>query len=109
LLSTCDAERIAVHRAERVQLFFLVALVEHVHRHGIWENWRNADGEWERTFCIITVPANELVGAVHDLMPAIIPIVEHPRWLGPDPDPRDLLKPYPARLMKRIPKLPKRR
>jgi putative SOS response-associated peptidase YedK len=27
---------------------------------GIWENWRNADGKWERTFCIITVPANEL-------------------------------------------------
>jgi putative SOS response-associated peptidase YedK len=76
---------------------------------GIWENWRNADGQWERTFCIITVPANELVGAVHDRMPAIIPILEHPRWLGPDPDPHDLLKPYPARLMKRIPKLPKRR
>jgi putative SOS response-associated peptidase YedK len=76
---------------------------------GIWENWRNADGKWERTFCIITVPANDPVGAVHDRMPAIIPIVEHPRWLGPDPDPRDLLKPYPARLMKRIPNLPKRR
>ena len=76
---------------------------------GIWENWRNADGKWERAFCIITVPANALVGAVHERMPAIIPIVEHPRWLGPDPDPRDLLKPYRARLMKRIPKLPKRR
>ena len=49
---------------------------------GIWENWRNPDGEWERTFCIITVPANELVGTVHDRMPAIIPIAQHPRWLG---------------------------
>ena len=37
---------------------------------GLWENWRNQDGEWERTFCIITVPANELVGTVHDRMPA---------------------------------------
>jgi putative SOS response-associated peptidase YedK len=53
--------------------------------------------------------ANELAGAVHDRMPAIIPIVEHPRWLGPDPDPSDLLKPYPARLMKRVSKLLKRR
>jgi putative SOS response-associated peptidase YedK len=26
---------------------------------GIWENWRNSSGEWERAFCIITVPANE--------------------------------------------------
>ena len=76
---------------------------------GIWENWHNAAGQWERTFCIITVPANELVGTVHDRMPAIIPIVEHPRWLGPDSDPRDLLKPYPARLMKRVPKPPKRK
>ena len=26
---------------------------------GIWENWRNQNGEWERTFCIITVrPTN---------------------------------------------------
>jgi putative SOS response-associated peptidase YedK len=63
---------------------------------GIWENWRNPEGEWERTFCIITVPANELVGAVHDRMPAIIPIEQHARWLGIEPDPRDLLKPFPA-------------
>ena len=76
---------------------------------GIWENWRNAEGVWERTFCIITVPANELVGAVHDRMPAIIPIPQHVRWLGAEPDPRDLLKPYPARLMKLVPKIPKRK
>jgi putative SOS response-associated peptidase YedK len=28
---------------------------------GIWENWRNPSGDWERTFCIITVEANDLV------------------------------------------------
>jgi putative SOS response-associated peptidase YedK len=67
---------------------------------GIWENWRNPSGEWERTFCIITVPANELVGAVHDRMPAIIPAEHHSRWLGPDPDVRDLLKPFVADKMK---------
>jgi putative SOS response-associated peptidase YedK len=67
---------------------------------GMWENWRNPSGEWERTFCIITVPANELVGAIHDRMPAIIPIEQHPRWLGTGPDPRDLLKPFPADRMK---------
>jgi putative SOS response-associated peptidase YedK len=30
---------------------------------GLWENWRNPKtGEWERTFAIVTVPSNELVG-----------------------------------------------
>ncbi len=67
---------------------------------GIWENWRNQSGEWERTFCIITVPANELVSAVHDRMPAIIPIEQHTRWLGNDADPCELLKPFPADRMK---------
>jgi putative SOS response-associated peptidase YedK len=69
---------------------------------GLWENWRNQDGEWERTFAIITVPANELVGTVHDRMPAIIPAAQHARWLGAEPDPRDLLRPFPAALIRKI-------
>jgi putative SOS response-associated peptidase YedK len=70
---------------------------------GIWENWRNASGQWERTFCIITVAPNALVAQVHDRMPAIIPIEQHRRWLGTEPDPSDLLKPFPAELMREIP------
>ena len=67
---------------------------------GIWENWRNPlTDEWERTFAIITVDANELVARVHDRMPAILRNDEHPRWLGTEADPRDLLRPYPADLM----------
>jgi putative SOS response-associated peptidase YedK len=32
---------------------------------GLWENWRNpSTGEWERTFAIITVPSNQLVGQI---------------------------------------------
>jgi putative SOS response-associated peptidase YedK len=64
---------------------------------GIWDNWRNPNGTWERTFCIITAPANDLVGAIHDRMPAIIPIEHHARWLGTEPDPRDLLRPFSGR------------
>src|SRR5580693_5094965 len=67
---------------------------------GIWENWRNQDGAWERTFCMITVSANELVAAIHDRMPAIIPIEQHMRWLGAEADPSDLLKPFPADRLK---------
>jgi len=69
---------------------------------GIWENWRNPDGNWERTFCIITVPPNELVAPIHDRMPAIIPIEQHARWLGSELDPHDLLKPFPADQMKML-------
>jgi putative SOS response-associated peptidase YedK len=40
---------------------------------GLWENWKDpTSGEWVRTFTIITVPANELVAAIHDRMPAIL-------------------------------------
>jgi putative SOS response-associated peptidase YedK len=47
---------------------------------GIWENWRNTSGDWERTFCIITVEANDLVRKIHDRMPAIIDAADHQRW-----------------------------
>ena len=70
---------------------------------GIWENWLSPEGQWQRTFCIITVGPNELVGKVHDRMPAIIPIEHHRRWLGTERDPRDLLRAFPAELMKEIP------
>jgi putative SOS response-associated peptidase YedK len=48
----------------------------------------------------LTVPANEIVGAIHDRMPAIIPVEHHARWSGTGPDPRDLLRPFPAEGMR---------
>ena len=62
---------------------------------GLWENWRNVyTGEWERTFAVITVPSNELAGQIHDRMPAILEPMSYDRWLGLEPDPRDLLITY---------------
>ena len=58
---------------------------------GIWENWKNPDGEWVRTFAII--------GAIHDHMPAVLAPAAYDRWLGSEPDPRDLLQPFPLELM----------
>ena len=67
---------------------------------GLWENWRNpSTGEWERTFAIITVPSNELVGQIHDRMPAILEPAGYERWLGLEPDPHDLLITYPSEQM----------
>ena len=64
----------------------------------IWENWKRPGSEdWVRTFCVITCPANDLVADIHDRMPVIIPPESYDRWLGTlEPDPHDLLVPYPA-------------
>ena len=67
---------------------------------GLWENWRNPNtGEWERTFAVITVPWNELVGKIHNRMPAILEPKSYDRWLSLEPDPCDLLISYPADAM----------
>jgi len=68
---------------------------------GIWENWkRPGTEEWVRTFAIITTEANDLMRPIHDRMPIIIGAADYARWLSPDePDPRDLLRPYPSEPM----------
>jgi putative SOS response-associated peptidase YedK len=64
---------------------------------GIWENWHDPwTDAWERTFAVITVPANELVATIHDRMPAILPNEKFSRWLSDGADPRDLLVPFAA-------------
>lgn len=67
---------------------------------GLWENWKDpSTGEWVRTFCVLTTNANELVADIHDRMPVILPRDAYDRWLRLEPDPRDMLKPFPAELM----------
>jgi putative SOS response-associated peptidase YedK len=64
---------------------------------GLWENWKDpSSGEWIRTFAIITTDANKLVAEIHDSMPLILAVADYARWLGDDPDPHDLMKPFPA-------------
>jgi putative SOS response-associated peptidase YedK len=64
---------------------------------GIWENWRDPlTGKWERTFAVVTVPANELVAQIHDRMLAILPNDRFVRWLSDEADPRELLVPFPV-------------
>ncbi|MDX2202345.1 MAG: SOS response-associated peptidase [Hyphomicrobiaceae bacterium] len=68
---------------------------------GIWENWkRPGSEEWMRSFCVITTEANAVLADVHDRMPVILSPEAYDRWLSPvEPDPRDLLRPYPAEAM----------
>jgi putative SOS response-associated peptidase YedK len=68
---------------------------------GIWENWKEpASGEWIRTFAIITTEANDLVADIHDRMPVILQLSDYGRWLSDEPDPRELMRPFVADLMR---------
>jgi putative SOS response-associated peptidase YedK len=71
---------------------------------GLWENWKEpASGEWLRTFAIITTDANALVADIHDRMPAILAPQDYPGWLSDEPDPGELLRPFPPALMRMWP------
>jgi putative SOS response-associated peptidase YedK len=64
---------------------------------GLWDNWKQpTSGEWIRTFAVITTEANEMVADIHDRMPMILAPGDYARWLGEEPDPRDLMRPTTA-------------
>jgi putative SOS response-associated peptidase YedK len=68
---------------------------------GLWENWKDpTSGEWMRTFAIITTDANELVAEIHDRMPLILAPIDYTCWLSDEPDPGDLMRPFPAEPMR---------
>jgi putative SOS response-associated peptidase YedK len=71
---------------------------------GIWENWKDpTSGEWTRTFAIITTDANALVANIHDRMPLILAPSDYGEWLSDHPDPRELMRPFPASPMRMWP------
>ncbi len=71
---------------------------------GPWENWKEPTSvEWLRTFVVITTDANELVAQIHNRMPLIIAPKDYARWLSDEPDPRELMVPFPAEPMRMWP------
>ena len=71
---------------------------------GLWENWKEpTSGEWIRTFVVITTDANELVAQIHNRMPLVLAPGDYARWLGDEPDPRELMRPFPAQPMRMWP------
>ncbi|MBN1194099.1 MAG: SOS response-associated peptidase [Methanomicrobiaceae archaeon] len=73
---------------------------------GIYSTLPGPDGAARRTYAIITTPANSLVSAVHDRMPAILRPDDEERWLtGPaDILPLDeILGPFPPESMEGYP------
>jgi putative SOS response-associated peptidase YedK len=66
---------------------------------GVWDGWKDPQGQWLQSFSIITTTANELTATVHNRMPVILEPKDYSRWLervdGERP-PVDLLRPFPA-------------
>ncbi len=48
---------------------------------GLWEGWQQPDGEWLRTYSIITTEAAGRQALVHDRMPVILERADWAEWL----------------------------
>ena len=72
---------------------------------GIWENWKNPEGEIIRSFSIITTLANSLLEGIHDRMPVILKREDEEKWLksAQEEELLHLLQPYPSERMMTYP------
>ena len=70
---------------------------------GLWETWRNPDGQAIPSCTIITTKANDLLSPIHDRMPVILSRENEDFWLDrSENDPAVLgsvLSPYPTDAM----------
>lgn len=66
---------------------------------GVWEGWRDPEGDIVRTFAILTTDANAIMRPIHDRMPLIVEPDDWPVWLGEtDGDWRAIMRPSRAPL-----------
>jgi putative SOS response-associated peptidase YedK len=72
---------------------------------GLWDAWKDSNGNWLQSFSIITTDANELMAPVHNRMPVILHAKDYTRWLDRETErlPLDLLRPYEAEEMASVP------
>lgn len=67
---------------------------------GLYDEWKDPDGETLRSCTIITTEPNDLVANVHDRMPVILDDKEADFWLDPDVQDKEklqeLLSPFPT-------------
>lgn len=64
---------------------------------GIWDRWRDPQGQPLHTCAIVTTAANELLRPIHDRMPVILGRSDREAWLDPTRSPeqlRPLLRPF---------------
>jgi putative SOS response-associated peptidase YedK len=50
---------------------------------GLWERWRDPNGQWLKTCSILTTTPNAVTSAIHNRMPVILEQDSYDRWLDP--------------------------
>jgi len=50
---------------------------------GLWDGWKNSDGQWIKSCTILTTVPNSVTVAVHDRMPVILRPDDYDLWLDP--------------------------
>lgn len=67
---------------------------------GIWDHWKNPEGEVIESFSILTTSSNDLIKPLHDRMPVILDSQYKDTWLDiqvSDPEQfKPFFKPYPS-------------
>jgi putative SOS response-associated peptidase YedK len=77
---------------------------------GLWETWKQPEGDLLRTFTIITTTPNALVEPIHNRMPAMLLPEDEALWLDNSAGVigwLSALRPYPAELMTAYPVSPR--
>lgn len=70
---------------------------------GLWDGWKDANGQWVKTCSILTTIPNAVTATVHDRMPVILRPDSYDVWLDPrmqNLEVCEVLKPYEAALMR---------
>ena len=74
---------------------------------GLWDGWKNPEGQWVKTCTILTTTPNAVTSAIHDRMPVIVHSDSYDLWLDPGMQNvaamSELLMPYDARSMRSYP------
>jgi len=74
---------------------------------GLWDRWKDPNGQWIKSCSILTTSPNAVTSAVHDRMPVILDRADYDLWLDPGMTKAEaisvLLQPYDARLMRCYP------
>lgn len=90
---------------EKRPFYFQLQEESHFMFAGVWDTWSNR-GDVVTSCAIITTAANELVGELHDRMPAMLPDELRDAWLDPRTDRTvltEMLKPFSSLMMKTYP------
>ena len=74
---------------------------------GLWEGWKDANGNWIKSCTIMTTTPNAVTSTIHDRMPVIFDPDSYDQWLDPGMTNvqvvSELLKPHDAALMRCYP------